>query len=310
MPRITSPEFSRFGVAGAIEDLPAAAAAGLPVRNFVNWNLVPEPPATPEGVIYWQMVRLKPDGVVVPWDYIEQVARANPGSFWLVGNEPDVAWQDGLTAERYAELYHEVFTKLKAIDPTARVGAGGIALASPLRLAYLDRVLAAYQAQFERPMTVDLWSLHAFVLREEQGSWGIGLPPGESATSGLLYEIDDHGDLDLMAQHVRDFRAWMARSGYRDTPLAVTEFGILLPGDYGFPPEFVADYMRGAFDFFMSATGEDGYPADGGRLVQWWFWYSLHDPGAYPTGDLFDVDTGRLTLIGEAYVDYLVALPE
>ena len=93
----------------------------------------------------------------------------------------------------------------------------------------------------------------------------------------------------------------MTDRGYADHPLAVTEFGILHPSDYGFPPQAVADFMAGAIDFFLHATGEDGYAADDKRLVQWWFWYSVYDGGDFPTGNLYDPERDRLTEIGDVY---------
>ena len=38
-------------------------------------------------------------------------------------------------------------------------------------------------------------------------------------------------------QNIIDFRAWMAERGYGDKPLMVSEYGILMPAEYGFPPE-------------------------------------------------------------------------
>ncbi|MEZ4517808.1 MAG: hypothetical protein R3C44_13640 [Chloroflexota bacterium] len=197
---------------------------------------------------------------------------------------------------------------LKSAIRLAVIGAGGISIPSPLRLAYLDRDCETYQARYGTPMPVDIWSVHAFTLREEEGSWGVGIPPGEEATTGELYEIEQHGDVALFIRHIHDFRAWMAANGYQNTPLAVTEFGILLPADYGFPDELVANYMRTTIEYMRTATGETGYPADDNRLVQYWFWYSIYDDGAYPTGDLYDPGTGELTPLGEAYREYVLSL--
>lgn len=303
-------ELARLGIAGPLEYALPAAEAGLPFGRFLNWQTTRDP-AVPQGVDYWQMLRLSDEGISPDWETVESILAARPGSVWLVGNEPDVFWQDGISAERYAELYHQAYTFIKSQDPSAVVGAGGIAMASPLRLAYLDDVLLAYETRFGEPMPVDLWSVHAFTLREEAESWGIGIPPGSTETTGLLYEIEDHGRVDLFQQHLADFRAWLAENGYRDVPLAVTEFGILLPTDYGFPPELVADYLRQTMEFMRTAEDEaTGLPSDGNRLVQSWFWYSLFDDGHYPTGDLYDPQAGALTPLGTAYRDYVQTLAE
>ena len=97
----------------------------------------------------------------------------------------------------------------------------------------------------------------------------------------------------------------MAERGYGDRPLAVTEYGILHPEEYGFPPEIVADFLIGAFGFFATATNESGYLADNNRLVQWWFWYSVFDGEDFPTGNLYDPQEGQLTPLGEVFTSLL-----
>ncbi len=302
-----------IGVAGAREHVPPVLDLGLRFAQFTFWNVWDEPPDAP-GVTTWQNVRfgLVPEEEQWPAnrEVVERTLAAHPGSFWLIANEPDVQWQDNLTAEEYAERYHELYTFIKERDPSARVGAGGIALPTPLRMAYLDAVLATYQERFGEPLPADLWSIHLFVLREEADSWGIGIPPGMDATAGELYGIEDHGDFELAKGYVESFRAWMAANGYGDKPLAVTEFGILLPEDYGFPPEFVQAYLIESYDYFRTATGENGLASDGGRLVQYAFWYSLYDPSAYMTGNLYDGAGGGLTPLGEVFKTYVQGLLE
>ena len=302
---------SRIGLAGALADVESSAALGLRSGHFTFWRTWDELPAVPE-LTTWQTVRLGQLEENMRWpanrEVVARTLTAHPGSFWLVGNEPDVIWQDNATPEEYARAYHEIYTFIKERDPSARVGAGGIALPTPLRLAYLDEVLRIYRETYDEELPADLWSIHLFILREERDSWGIDIPPGMDATSGELYEIEDHGNIELVKQYVVAFRRWMAANGYADKPLAVTEFGILLPEDYGFPPEFVQDYLRQTYDYFLTTTGEDGLAADDGRLVQVAFWYSLFDEGAYPTGNLYDARRGALTPLGEAFIRYTEGL--
>ena len=303
----------RIGLAGALGDVEPAVQRGLRFGNFIFWRTSPELPPVVDLAI-WQTVRLGQLGQEHEWPavsgVVERTIEAHPGSFWMVGNEPDVRWQDNATPDEYAQAYHEIYTFIKARDPTARVVAGGIALPTPLRLDYLDRVLAAYGEHYGEPMPVDVWSIHLFVLREEADSWGIGIPPGMDATSGMLYDIEDHDDLSIVRQYVELFRSWMASNGYGDKPLAVTEFGILLPEDYGFPPEIVRAYLVDAFDFFLNATSEAGLAADGGRMVQYAFWYSLHDDGDYKTGNLYDRESDALTDLGSEFRRYVELLGE
>jgi len=160
-------------------------------------------------------------------------------------------------------------------------------------------VLEAYQQQNQQAMPVDVWNVHNFILREERGSWGVDIPPGLPDDSGMLYEVEDSGNLALFRRQVIDFRRWMSARGYQNRPLIVSEYGIPMPEDYGFPPERVLNYLLGTFDFFLTAADPAlGYPADDYKLVQRWCWYSLDDT-TYPTGRLFDPQTGKISDTGK-----------
>jgi hypothetical protein len=192
---------------------------------------------------------------------------------------------------------------IKGADPTAQVAIGGVSQPTPLRLRYLEQVLEAYQQQNHQEMPVDVWNVHNFILREERGSWGVDIPPGLSDDVGMLYEVDDSGNVDAFRQQIVEFRKWMSARGYQNRPLIVSEYGIPMPEDYGFPPERVLNFLIGTFDFFLTATDPAlGYPADDYKLVQRWCWYSLDDMG-YPTGRLFDPQTGKMTEVGRGLED-------
>ena len=94
-------------------------------------------------------------------------------------------------------------------------------------------------------------------------------------------------------------------NGYGGKPLAVTEFGILHPADYGFPPEVVTLFMIDAMEFMATASGETGDLEDNNHLVQYWFWYSVYDGHDFPTGNLYDPELESLTAVGQAYRRYL-----
>ncbi len=304
---IFASELIRFGitVARVLSDAEAIYAAGLPFGSALNWNVKLSGPQVPAQ--FWQMVRVDQQGIRrTTWADIERTITANPGSYWLVGNEMDVQWQDNVTPQRYAAIYHEVYTFIKDRDPEAQVAIGGVSQPTPLRRAYLDIVLETYEAAYGRPMPIDVWNVHAFVLREEADSWGVGIPPGMAGQEGILYEIADHDDINIIAQNLRDFRRWMAARGYGDKPLAISEYGILMPEDYGFPPQDVAAFLESSFDLFRDLRGEEGYAADDQRLVQWWFWYSTYDDILYPTGNLWDAQSGQLTEVGEAWTRYII----
>lgn len=166
-------------------------------------------------------------------------------------------------------------------------------------------ILEAYQRLYDQKMPVDAWNIHAFILREERDSWGIDIPPGISDDMGVLYEIKDHDDLEICKRQIVDFRRWMEERDERHKPLIVSEYGILMPEDYGFPHETVRDFMYETFDYFLTAIDDTlGCPADGNRLVQRWAWYSLSDT-RYPTGNLFDPKTKEITALDIDYKNYV-----
>ncbi len=261
-------------------------------------------PSRPGGIEYAQMVRLQGESFRPGEEELQAIARANPGSLWLVGNEPDVIWQDNATPEQYATVYHRVYHALKAADPTAQVAIAGVSQPTPLRLQYLDAILAAYRERYGAEMPVDVWNVHNFILREERGAWGVDIPPGMEVDTGVLYEVEDCGKIETFREQIYTFRRWMKDRGFREKPLIVSEYGIPMPADYGYPFERVRDFMYATFDFFLTATDPElGYPPDGDRLVQRWCWYSLGDT-MYPTGNLFDPETREMTPLGRAWRGY------
>lgn len=293
----------RLGVGvplGEIADYPYSV---LGLGWYVDWQARPGSP--PPGLTYVRVVRMQRGVLRQGPDALAQIARQHPGGLWLVGNEPDVAWQDNSTPEEYARAYRAAYQALKGADPTARVAVGGISQVTPLRLEYLDRVLEAYQVQFGEPMPADVWNVHTFILREERNSWGVGIPPGfEAVQQGTLWEIEDHDRLDLLQRQVLDIRRWLYNRGREGIPLVISEYGILMPAEYGFPPDRVATFLRGSFDLFLRLRDPVmGDPGDDYRLVQQWAWYSLADT-RYPTGNLFHPEAKVLTSVGAAFATY------
>jgi hypothetical protein len=295
---------SRVGFNHTLPVDPATWAQRLGAGWYIDWYVQPRSPTQkPE---HWQMIQLargcvSPNEVDIRW-----LASRYRGSVWIIGNEPDNIWQDNLTPEAYARTYHDLYYLIKDADPMAAVAVGGVTQGTPLRLAYLDRVLNAYEGRYGESMPVDWWTVHGFVLREERGNWGAEIPPGFALTNhGELYEIDDTGSVVYFKVHVIDFRTWMAARGYRDTPLAVTEFGILLPDGYGFTPAFVASYLLETFTWLDRASDDKiGYPQDDYRLVQRWAWFSLYDK-LYYTSNLAHVEADALTDIGLAFQKFV-----
>lgn len=257
---------------------------------------------------YWQMIRLWNCVLNPPAEVFVAEAKRRPGQTWIIGNEPDVVEQDNVTPECLADLYYQAYTALKSADPKAKVAMGGVVQASPLRLKYLDRALDYYEKQYGAPMPVDVWTMHAYILREEKGNWGAGIPTGLSETTGWLIEPNAHGDLDWFKSELKAFRQWMAGRGYRDKSLVITEYGILLPAEFGFTPERVESYMLDTFNVLLQATDpEFGLGSDGNRLVQRWAWFSM-SYDQFPTSNLYAPDQKSLTPLGRAFRDYISQL--
>lgn len=305
---INTADFDRFGVSGTIRDASLAYDSGLWFRHFFSWNYAFET-NLPNEVTFWQMIRVNDRDYPWDWDKLNEVINANLGAYWMIGNEPDVRWQDNVTPKQYAVRYHEAYTAIKAADPTAKIVAGSISQGTPIRLRWLDEVLVAYQNAYGVEMPVDIWSIHAYVLREERDSWGVDIPPGlDDISTGELYEISDHDDLDLFIKNLLQFREWMATNGY-DVPMAVTEFGILLPNDYGFPEDTVKEYMHDSLDLLRTTKADSGYSADNNRIAQFWFWYIIEDRQTYHTGSLYNSAISEPTYLGEAWIEYLTTQP-
>ena len=291
---------------------------------YLNWstNLRTEPiflglgsrsvmDAPPDrfGMEFTPMVRMKNGRLFPNTQTLRDLARRYRGLTWLIGNEPDVRWQDNTPPEVYAVAYHRAYSAIKTGDPTAQVAIGGVSQVTPLRLEYLERVWDFYRSFYGTAIPVDVWTMHAFVLREERAGWGVNMPPGFYIEQrGELWNVDDHDSLTLVEQQVWSMRRWMAAHGLHAKPLWITEYGILMPADYGFPPERVNRFLVGTFDLFQSLRDETlGMPDDDYRLVQRWNWYSARD-SRYPTGNLFD-NWGESTAVGDAYWAYLRTTP-
>lgn len=154
----------RFGVGQVHSPVTAYDIAPLNLGWYTNWR-ADAAPARPCGIEYVQMLRVS-DGAVLgrrehpdPPTYppaseaLATIVAANPGSLWLVGNEPDCIWQDNVLPQNYAIDYHEAYAAIKALDPSATVSAGGIVQPTPLRLQYLDAVAGAVTSLRGAPPT-------------------------------------------------------------------------------------------------------------------------------------------------------------
>jgi hypothetical protein len=277
---------------------------------------VREQPPLPADLTFAQVVRASLWRGASFTTTVTSAVDANPGALWLIGNEPDRDGQDNLVPAEYARFYYEAYRLIKRHDPTSQVAAGSIVQATPLRLRYLDMVLSEYSRRYGGPLPTDLWNIHGFILPENY-VWGAAIPPGldEFAAEGMQYEVDDHDDLTIFQNQIRAFRQWMADRGYRDKPLIVSEYGILLSVLHGFPYDAVRTFMVGSFDYFLTATDADlGLATDGNRLVQQWSWFSLNEQPWDPetgqgfNGNLFNAESYQIEPLGEDFAAYTAPL--
>ncbi len=273
---------------------------------FVDATL-PTCARAPEGMERALLIYVHAGYTVNP-DWLGPFVDNHPRSIWLIGNEPDCIWQDNVLPEEYARIYHDLYTFIKGRDPTSVVSPGGVVQPTPLRLEWLDRVLAQYLLDYEQAMPVDVWNIHNAILHERAGEGGAGIPPGIPATQGVTRGPQDNDNMAIFEAQIWAFRQWMADRGYAGYPLIITEFGILMPELwYGFDETRVGAFMSATFDFLSAAQDPAlGDPTDGYRLVQRWAWFSLDVPPFDPAtggfnGNLFDPNTHAITGHGVRY---------
>jgi len=328
----SAPLLCRFGV-NVSGNLASTDLAPLRSGWYVDYQALANP-LRPGGAEYMPIIDLSQLGVS-GYEYepngavLEAVVANNPGAGWLIGNEPDrQQFQNDMEPEVYADAYHELYYLIKGLDPTARIIAGTIVQPTDIRLDYLDLVLSAYQADYGESMPVDGWSAHNFILNEvneercspeelpawvwEVGCWGAGVPPGEEFENVLFGEvvpIDENDSMDYFRERVVRFRQWMKDNGYRNVPLLISEYGILMPQDFGFPSWRVNQFMNSTFTYMLNTTDPNlGLPQDENRLVQQFSWYSTTDNGF--NGWLFNPQSFGLTDMGWNYRQYTSLIAE
>ncbi len=315
-----SPLLCRFGVnvLGPISQYDYTALRSGWYANYI----AEETPDLPKGTEFVQTIRFRQSGSsnYIPsknQTEIEDIAIANPGSKWLIGNEPDRKdFQDDLVPLVYAKAYHDTYQIIKNVDPTAKIYAGTIVQPTPVRLEYLDLVLSNYQSMYASSMPVDGWSIHNFILNEvscdydDTNCWGAEIPPGVDADFGEILTIDDNKNLDLFIERIVRFRQWMFDNGYGGLPIMLSEYGILIPEDFeGFGFSEVNIFMNGSFDYMLSATDPVlGDPNDEYRLIQQFSWYSTGESGDIYNGYLFDKETQIISPMGINYANYTSAI--
>lgn len=323
----------RFGLGVARNPIAMYPYTATRAGWYVNWTAADNPPPEVEFVSTIRVQQAISNGEYLPQYTLTPplemeagglgpLVQASPGRLWLIGNEMDrPVYQDDMTPEMYAQAYHEAYTFIKGLDPTARVGIGGVIQPTPVRLQYLDRILAAYQTAYGVRMPIDVWNTHVYILREVKNEWGASIPPGIDVITGTVYTVPQSVDAAIFAGLITELRGWLKARGYQHTPLIVTEYGVLFPQWFlqseGVTTAQIEQFLGEVIHYLNSAQDRAlGYPPDNYRLVQQAALYSLDDDstdedGYYRWGGFLHQSTPPYTqtAIGAQYNSLLAALP-
>ena len=237
------------------------------VGHYINFTASPVGKPVPESVELIPQVRLQqdrqdgeflPSYTVVPpltmqQDGLGQIILTNPGSLWIIGNEPDVAnsVQDNMMPDMYAVAYHDIYYFIKQIDPYAHIAIAGLSMMTPGRLQYLDIVWDTYQQQYNEPMPVDVWNMHLYILpeigfdeegnpRHSDGKIALGTDPAlaKRELEGLpiiecpkddVYCRAEHDSLSIFKEQIVAIRSWMKDHNQQNKPLFLSEYSLLYP---------------------------------------------------------------------------------
>lgn len=131
----------------------------------------------------------------------------------------------------------------------------------------------------------------------------------------IITNIDDHANVDKIVEQIRDFRQWMLNKGLRNKPLIDTEHGILGTADLGFDYLRVRTFMLDSFNRFLNnlVDANLGYPEDGNRMLQEWFWFALavdQFEGRVSNSGLYSVQTRQIKPLGQDFAAYVTTLKQ
>ena len=249
-------------------------------------------------------------------------AQARPGSYWIIGNEPNVPGQDEITPEEYADAFQKLRTKIKEVDPSARIVAPEILNFNTTCVAcsgfdsgkqWLEDFRTSYRNKYGLEPPIDVWSVHTYDL-----NWG-KMPM-------LNYESQ--------IQEIKDFREYINTiPEYKNSPIWLTEFAVVwgFDGIQWLPDEkaksgisqgegtpmkahpigelrvdLMSEYLKNTLDWLEN----NSKPMN----IQKWFIFSSHgyrEPWAAAPGGiglLQDNGTGPdLTTFGALYKDRSIA---
>lgn len=319
-----------FGI-GAASGVGGYDLSTLGVGGYLDWGLSRNR-EVPDNIHYFNVLNVSDSAYAAQPASLPNRLAKTPGAFWIIGNEPDseVRYQDHISAESYAARYYELASIIRQHDSTARIGFGPIIQPTQIRITYLqkvlDRLVKLAGSRSKALGLIDVYTIHAFILNEEQiynssgqaVSWGAGLPIGYDSSWGAPEIIRINGEanetwkthsIDIFKQRIIRFREWMKAQGEQNKPLWITEYGSLFPSTGG-SYLYVSDqdtiaFMEQSFEFVLGTKDKKlGYAGDEDRLVQHLLWYSLNEVRWRFGGSLFDPANKTQTVVGERFVSY------
>ena len=289
----------------------------LGVDSYLDWASGQKSSAVADNIQYIRVIRVDDANYATNLAAIPTLIATYPGSIWIIGNEPDsqVTFQDHVSAEVYAQRFYDMAQAIRN-DATAKIGFGAVIQPTPVRIYYLDKVIARLTELAGNDLAtalglIDIYTVHAFILNEDPTSWGAGVPVGYDLSwpDYQVLEGQQTFDINLFKSRVTDFRQWMKDLGQQSKPLWITEYGSLFPVSFGVSELTTATYMEQTFDYMLGTKDPAlGLSTDDNRLVQKWFWYSLNDFVDHFGGSLYNPQTRQMTTVGNHFIDYTPSL--
>lgn len=294
----------RFGLIVTGSPSPAALNANLALLgNQRTWYSYDHTAAQPED--NRQRVHLVRTGTAYSSNLaaLQSYVQTMPtGSYWLIGNEPNVDGQDNATPAQYASQYEAIKNAIRQTDPTARMVGPNIlnwdqtcesCSGFPLGKDWVPQMLAAYQTLTGHPIDFDAWGVHTYGI-----TWA-HLPMTHYQT-----------DIDQLEK----LRAYLdGLPSQANKPIWITEFGVI----WGYPgytvqngkiapvgqfqQQAVLDYLGNYMDWLLAN-------AEAKHIDRWYLYtsYGLPEPYAsvYAGISLFDGvnTTSQLTDFGQLYL--------
>ncbi len=253
-----------------------------------------------------------PSNPRAPLADLAATAKARPGMYWVVGNEPNVPGQDDLDPDVSVETLRYYAEAIKAADPTAKLvgpeilnfdftctGCAGFRTGR----SWLQAFRSTYQQRYGTEPPLDVWSIHTYDLK---------------------WDTLPQGDYRLQTDQIAALRAYLDETpALRAAPIWLTEFAVV----WGYDSITWFNRGDGAFAQPNGAFRADHLAAYLTDMVNWlranaaplhierWFVFSSHgykEPWATGPAGVYLVDgladNARLTDLGQLYRS-LAALP-